>query len=123
MMKAKYFLMMIMAVSLFSIAARKTVIADEIIGTWKYSISNVPPEYESGYMIFEQKENKTVGFMGQDKQPMQELSINQGKVTFATNFDGGLIKYTLTQKGDSLSGAVSTPYGEFPVVAVKEAKK
>ena len=123
MMRTKYLLMMIMAVGLLSIAARKKVIADEIIGTWKYTISNVPPEYESGYMIFEQKENKTVGFMGQDKQPMQELSIAQGKVTFATNFDGGLIKYTLTQKGDSLSGAVATPYGEFPVVAVKEIKK
>ncbi|WP_159466981.1 hypothetical protein [Dyadobacter sp. 3J3] len=122
-MKAKYFLMMIMAVSLFSIAARKTVIADEILGTWKYKISDVPPEYESGIMIFEQKENKTVGYMGVEKQPMQELSVDQGKVTFATSFDGGLIKYTLTQKGDSLSGSVSTPYGEFPVMAVKEAKK
>ncbi|MCF2443461.1 hypothetical protein L0657_05785 [Dyadobacter sp. CY345] len=123
MMKTKYFLMMIMAVSLFSIAARQTELADEIIGTWKYSISNVPPEYESGYMTFEQKDNKTVGYMGEDKQPMQELSIDQGKVSFQTSFDGGLIKYTLTQKGDSLKGAVSTPYGEFPVVAVKEAKK
>ncbi len=123
MMKTKYFLMMIMAVSLFSIAAIKTEIADEIIGTWKYSISNVPPEYESGYMTFEQKDDKTVGYMGDDKQPMQELSIDQGKVSFQTNFDGGLIKYTLTQTGDSLKGAVSTPYGEFPVVAVKEAKK
>lgn len=123
MMKTKYFLMMMMAVSLISVAARKTVTADEIFGTWKYKISNVPPEYESGTMIFEQKENKTVGYMGEPKQEMQELTVNQGKVTFATNFDGGLIKYTLMQKGDSLSGDVSTPYGDFPIVAVKEAKK
>jgi len=123
MMKTKYFLVMIMAVSLFSIAAKKMVFADEILGTWKYKISNVPPEYESGVMVFEKKENKTVGYMGQDKQEMQDLMVDQGKVSFSTNFDGGLIKYTLTQKGDSLNGAVATPYGEFPVMAVKDAAK
>ncbi|WP_229214277.1 hypothetical protein [Dyadobacter flavalbus] len=124
MMKAKYLLTMIVAMAMISIAAQSVMIADELLGTWKYTISNVPPEYESGYMTFEQKDNKMVGYMGQtDKKEMKELTVDQGKVSFATDFEGGLIKYSLTQKGDSLSGSVSTQYGDFPIVAVKEAKK
>jgi len=124
-MKTKYFLlMMIVAVGIFSMAARSVITAEDILGTWKYSVSNVPPEYESGFMTFEQKENKTVGYVGQtEKKAMQELTVSGGKVSFATDFDGGLIKYNLTQKGDTLSGEVETQYGNFPIVAVKEAKK
>lgn len=123
-MKTKYYILVIAAISFFSIAAQKAVTADEIFGTWKYTISDVPPEYESGFFTFEQKDNKTVGFVGDtEKKEMQELTVDQGKVAFATEFQGGLIKYSLMQKGDTLSGVVSSQYGEFPVKAVREAKK
>jgi len=124
MTKTKYLLTLIVAIGMMSIAAQRAMIADEILGVWKYTISDVPPEYESGYMTFEQKENKTIGYMGQsDKKEMKELAIDQGKISFATDFEGGLIKYNLTHKGDSLMGVVETQYGNFPIVAVKEAKK
>lgn len=124
MKRTKYFLTMIIAVGMLSIAAKRTLLADEILGVWKYTISDVPPEYESGYFTFEQKDNKTVGFMGDtDKKEMKELTVDQGKVSFATDFEGGLIKYNLTMKGDSLRGIVETQYGNFPIIAVKEAKK
>jgi hypothetical protein len=124
MMRTKYFLTLIVAIGMLSIAAQRVIIADEILGVWKYTISDVPPEYESGYFTFEQKESKTIGYTGQtEKREMKELAVDQDKVTFSTDSEGGLIKYNLNLKGDSLKGVVETQYGNFPIVAVKEAKK
>lgn len=123
-MKAKYYLLMVMAIGMFSIAAKKVVTADDIVGTWKYLISDVPPEYESGFFTFEQKDNKTTGFVGDtEKQVMQELMVDQGKVTFTTESQAGVFKYSFAQKGDTLTGVVSSQYGDFPIKAVREAKK
>lgn len=124
MMKTKYFVMMMIVAGLFSIAAKTVLPADDILGIWKYRISDVPPEYESGFFTFEQKDNKTVGFVGEtEKQELKDLVVDQGKVSFAMDFDGSLIKYTLVQSGDTLSGTVSSQYGDFPIKAIKEPKK
>lgn len=121
-MKTKFLAMIIVAVCIFSVAAQR-ITANDILGTWIYKISDVPPEYENGSFIFEEKDGKTIGFSGQsEKQQMKNLIIDQGKVSFSTDFDGGSIKYSLNQKGDSLIGAVSTQYGDFTVTAVKEKK-
>jgi lipocalin len=123
-MKAKHYLMMMIAFGLFSIAAQKAVTADELSGTWKYLISDVPAEYESGFFVFEQKENKTVGYVeASEKQEMKDLTVDQGKVTFSTESQAGQFKYNFMQKGDTLTGVVSSQYGEFQIKAVKEAKK
>jgi hypothetical protein len=123
-MKTKYYFLLVIAMGLFSIAAKTTVAADDVIGTWKYLISDVPPEYEAGFFTFEQKESKTVGFVGDtEKQEMKELTVDQGKVTFTTEGQAGVFKYSFAQKGDTLTGIVSSQYGDFPIKAVKEAKK
>ena len=123
-MKTKYYFWMLVAVAIFSIAAKRAVVADDIFGTWKYQISDVPPEYESGFMTFEQKDNKTVGYVGDtEKQEMKELTVDQGKVTFTTDSQAGAFKYSFMQKGDTLTGMISSQYGDFPIKAVKEAKK
>ena len=123
-MKTKHYFLMIIAVGFLSIAAKKAVTADDIVGTWKYLISDVPPEYESGFMTFEQKDNKTTGYVGDtEKQEMKELTVDQGKVTFTTDSQAGVFKYSFMQKGDTLTGIVSSQYGDFPIKAVKEAKK
>lgn len=115
---------MVMAFAIFSFAAKSAVIADDIIGTWKYLISDVPPEYESGFLTFEEKDSKTVGYVGDtEKQEMKELVVDQGKVTFTTESQAGVFKYTFAQKGDTLTGTVSSQYGDFPIKAFKEAKK
>jgi hypothetical protein len=123
-MKTKYYFLVIFAFSIFSIAAQKAVTADDVVGTWKYLISDVPPEYESGFFTFEQKDNKTVGYVGDtEKQEMKELVVDQGKVTFTTEGQAGVFKYSFAQKGDTLTGIISSQYGDFPIKAVKEAKK
>jgi hypothetical protein len=123
-MKTKYYFLVIFALSIFSIAAQKAVTADDVVGTWKYLISDVPPEYESGFLTFEQKDNKTVGYVGDtEKQEMKELVVDQGKVTFTTESQAGVFKYSFAQKGDTLTGIISSQYGDFPIKAVKEVKK
>jgi len=115
---------MVIAIGIFSIAAKKAFTADDLVGTWKYLISDVPAEYESGFFIFEQKENKTVGYVeASEKQEVKELTVDQGKVTFSTENQNGVFKYSLMQKGDTLTGVISSQYGDFPIKAVKQAAK
>lgn len=104
-------------------AAHRAVIADELVGTWKYTVSNVPAEYESGTMTFEKKDDKLVGFLGPDKAEMKDLTVEQGKVSFKLNFQGGIINIKMTQDGDKLSGAVVSNDGEFPIAAVRDVQK
>lgn len=123
-MKGKYYLLMVMAIGLISIAAKNAVLQGDVIGTWKYLISDVPPEYESGFFTFEQKENKTVGYVGDtEKQEMKELTVDQEKVVFTVESQAGVFKYSFAQKGDTLTGIVSSQYGDFPIRAVREPKK
>ena len=114
---------MIIAISVFSIAARKALTADDLIGKWQYLISDVPDEYKSGSLVFEQKDNKTVGYVeGNEKNEMKGLTVDQGKVTFTTENQSGVFKYSLTQKGDSLAGTIASQYGDFAITAVRQAK-
>lgn len=124
-MKTKHYIfVMIMVVGVLSMAARKAFTADDLVGTWKYLISDVPPEYESGFLVFEQKDNKTVGYVeSAEKNEMQELTVNQGKVTFSTENQNGVFKYSFTQKGDTLTGMIGSQYGDFPIKAVRQANK
>ena len=57
------------------------------------------------------------------KKEMKELKIEEGKVSFKMEFDGGMIDYKLTMEGEKLNGTVLSNYGEFPIVAVRSAAK
>jgi hypothetical protein len=75
-------------------------------------------------MTFEQKDDKTTGYLGQqERMEMKELTIDQGKVTFKLDFQGGILTVTMTQDGDKLSGTIVSQDGEFPITAVKEPAK
>ena len=124
-MKTKHCVFLIVIViGVFSIAARKAFTADDLVGTWKYLISDVPAEYQSGLLVFEQKENKLVGNVeSAAKNEIKGLTVDQGKVTFSTENQSGVFKYSLIQKGDTLTGIISSQYGDFPIKAVRQAKK
>lgn len=123
-MKGKFYLLMLIAIGFVSVAAKTRVLPQDVFGTWKYLISDVPPEYESGFFTFEQKDNKIAGYVGDtEKQEMKEISVDQGKVGFTVESQAGVFKYSFEQKGDTLTGIVSSQYGDFPIKAVREAKK
>ncbi|SEJ01988.1 hypothetical protein SAMN04487995_3063 [Dyadobacter koreensis] len=123
-MKTKYYIfLMLIVMSLFSIAARQSSTADDLVGTWKYVISDVPAEYQNGSLVFEQKENKTVGYVeSSEKNEMKDLTVDQGKITFKTENQSGEFKYSLMQKGDTLTGTIASQYGDFGIVAVRQGK-
>jgi lipocalin len=123
-MKTKhYFFLMLLSVSLLSMEVKNGFMADNLVGTWKYMISDVPAEYQTGSLVFEQKDNNTVGYVESgEKNEIKELTENQGKITFMTDTPAGVFKYSFIQKGDTLSGTVASQYGDFAIVAVKQAK-
>jgi hypothetical protein len=115
---------MLIAIGTFSIAARQAFTADDLAGTWKYMISGVPAEYQTGSMFFEQKAGKTVGYVeGTGKNEMKGITVGQGKVTFSTETLSGVFKYSLMQKGDTLTGTIASQYGDFGIKAIRQAKK
>lgn len=123
-MKTKrYIFLMIIAVGVFSIAAQKAFTADDLAGTWKYMISDVPAEYQTGSLVFEQKDNKMAGYVeSAEKNEMKDLTVDQGKVTFRTENQSGEFKYSFMQKGDTLTGMIASQYGDFSIIAVRQAK-
>ncbi|MCE7060850.1 hypothetical protein [Dyadobacter sp. CY343] len=117
----KYLLLVMLFTSAAFAVARN--VADKLAGTWNYTVSNVPPEYEKGSMTFEEKGGKMVGYLGEtDRAEMKELAVTDNKVTFKVDFQGGMISLNMVQKGDSLMGMVVTNDGEFPIAAVRAAK-
>ena len=124
-MKTKHqIILLLITISTFSIAARQAFIADNLAGTWKYMISDVPAQYQSGSMFFEQKEGKMVGYVeGTGKNEMKGITVDRGKVTFSTETLSGDFKYSLIQKGDTLTGTIASQYGDFGIKAVRQAKK
>jgi hypothetical protein len=117
-MKVKYLLTMILAVTIFAVTAKNIKTANDLVGTWKYT------EYETVLMTFYQKYDKTTGYLGQqERMEMKELTIDQGKVTFKLDFQGGILTVTMTQDGDKLSGTIVSQDGEFPITATKEPAK
>ncbi|KQS31007.1 hypothetical protein [Dyadobacter sp. Leaf189] len=120
-MRKNFVLLAMLGVSVLFVAARFA--ADTLVGTWKYTVSNVSPEYQSGTMTFEEKGGKIAGYLGStDRSEMKELKINQDKVNFKLDFQGSLITIDMVQKGDTLKGIVVTNDGEFPIEATREAK-
>ncbi|GLU51208.1 hypothetical protein [Dyadobacter frigoris] len=122
-MKTKYCFVAILIASVFFVAAHRAMKADELVGKWNYTIANVPPENESGQMTFELKDEKIIGYLGEiEKQQMKELTVDQGKISFKMDFEGGLIDFKMVQDGEKLNGTVLTNYGEFAITAVRAVK-
>jgi hypothetical protein len=124
-MKMKhYFSFVLMLLCVVAADLQANAPASELLGTWKYTVSDVPPEYEKGLMTFEQKDEKWVGYIGQaEKMEMKELKVEKEKITFKINLEGDLISVNLTKNGDKLTGKVVSSEGEFSIVAAKEVKK
>lgn len=120
-MKMKLVLFGLMVVCTLFIAAKPMGLLNELYGSWTYVISDVPPEYQNGVMMFEEKDSNPVGFLGADKSiPMKDLAAANGEVSFKFDFEGGEISVKMVQKGDTLKGNLSSQHGEFPIVAVKQ---
>jgi hypothetical protein len=124
MMKTKhYILLLLVSISVFSTAARRVFTAGDLVGTWKYLISDVPEQYQTGSLVFEQKENKTVGYVeSAQKSEMEGLTVDRNTITFTTENQSGVFKYRFTQKGDTLMGMIASQYGDFAITAIRQAK-
>jgi hypothetical protein len=124
-MKTK-FLLVILVVGFVSLSAFARVGNGEILGVWKYKISEVPPKYESGIMQFEMKDDKVVGFVGNGgeyKTEVKNLVTTDDTVSFKIAYEGGEITVNLKKDGEKLTGTLKTIDGEFPMQAEKVVKK
>lgn len=120
-MKMRIVLFGLMVVGVLLVAARPKLMFNDLYGSWAYVVSDVPPEYQNGVFLFEEKDSNPVGFIGADKSiPMKDLTSADGQVNFKFDFEGGEISAKLVQTGDTLKGNLSSQQGEFPIIAVKQ---
>jgi hypothetical protein len=69
------------------------------------------------------KDEKVTGYLCETaKQEMKDLTVEEEKISFKIDFEGGLIDFKLKKGGEKLNGTVLTTYGEFPAVAVRAPK-
>ena len=122
-MRVKYLFLVIALIGASFLSAINAMPPADVLGSWKYTVSNVPPEYESGVMTFEKKDGKIVGYLGQNERlEMMDLSVNDDKIAFKLDFQGQTLSVNLAKSGDKLEGAVVTQDGELPISAVRETK-
>jgi hypothetical protein len=115
--------MMAVSIVLCSFSAQGSCVVSDLVGTWKYLISDVPEEYQTGLLVFEKLDNKIVGYIGSSQQTeLTDLTVNQDKISFTMENQSGVFKYNFTQKGDTLTGMIASQYGDFAIKAIKQAK-
>ncbi|NIJ54375.1 hypothetical protein [Dyadobacter arcticus] len=123
MKRINYFMIAIVAICTLTAKASIETKAIDLIGTWKYTVSNVPPEYESGTITFQQKGDKIVGFVGEEMTELKDLKVDEQKITFKRDFEGRILIVNLVMDGEMLKGNIVADDEEYPITAVKEIKK
>ena len=102
--------------------ATKTT-ASKYVGNWDYVVRNLPDGDVNGIMTISQEGD---GFTGNIKSDdgsisitMQDLKIENNKLTSYFYFQGMKIDMAGEFEGTDFSGAISVDYNEFPMTAQK----
>lgn len=93
-----------------------------LLGEWLYEVSDVPPEYETGSLIFSENEGQTVCVIKMEvgEIPVSNLVIEKKKITFSAYADGNEVKFEFIREKDKLSGKIDSHEGIKIMTAVKK---
>ena len=85
------------------------------VGVWKYTVSDVPPEYTNGeiHITKSGREYQVELVLEYGKLPGKSVALKSKELYFEVDLDGGLVEITLNRVDDAISGEASTPDGVF----------
>lgn len=120
-MKKLFILTMLISVFAFSSNSAENIKKD-IVGEWKYTVSSAPDGYDSGTLVFEEKENKLTGkvkFAAGYDADFNKVELKENTLTFGLYVDYEYISGEVKIEGKKMEGTVNTPDGKIPLKAEK----
>lgn len=121
-MKKLILLFVLVAVFAGSADSSEKIKIKNLVGEWKYEVAGVPQGYESGTIIFEEKENQITGavkFNDGYKVDFKSVEIKDDMVTFGLYVEYDYITGKAKVDGNKMKGTVNSPDGEVPLTAEK----
>ncbi|PXX29080.1 hypothetical protein [Arenibacter sp. ARW7G5Y1] len=85
------------------------------IGTWDYTVADVPYEYSAGVMVItKDKEGyKVVVKVNYNTLTASEVKVNGNKVNFAVFIEGSKVQVSLQVEDDVIKGNANSMEGSF----------
>jgi len=121
-MKKMFVLTLLVSVFSFASNSAEKIKEKDIVGEWKYTVSSVPAEYETGTLVFEEKENKLTGkvkFSAGYDADFNKVELKENTLTFGLYVDYEYISGEVKIDGKKMEGTVNTPDGKVPLKAEK----
>ncbi|MEG3657233.1 hypothetical protein V5097_07455 [Arenibacter palladensis] len=103
-----------------------TELVDEVykspIGTWEYTVTDVPYEYSAGVLIItkEKNEYKVLVKVNNNTLTASDVKVNDDKVNFSVYIEGGKVQVSLQVKDDVLNGNANSSEGSFSLKGKKK---
>ncbi|MBC6998173.1 hypothetical protein [Cytophaga sp. FL35] len=104
---------------------RNPLIADGLVGIWKYTVVSAPLEYSSGVIVISQKDKDygvEVELSGATLKGYN-VQVVGAKITFDVNVEGTVFSVALTAEGDSISGESSSYDGTYQITGSRITPK
>lgn len=91
-------------------------------GEWVYEVTDAPYGYEKGSLIFAEKDGQMtcVVKLEAGELAVNNLKIEDNKITFTTSVEGNSIRVALTRDKNKLTGTVDSPEGPKTMTALKK---
>jgi hypothetical protein len=108
--------------------AATTLAAADVTGNWKGTFTPDGRDPGPALLILKQEGNAVTGTAGPDeneRHPIRSGTVKDDAVTFEVETPGGVMKFTLKQTGDDLTGDVTRERDgqqQTAKIAVKRAK-
>jgi len=92
------------------------------IGTWEYTVEDVPYEYSAGVLIItkEKEEYKVVVKVNYNTLTASEVKVNENTVNFSVYIEGGKVQVSLQVKDDLIQGTADSTEGSFSLKGKKK---
>ena len=85
------------------------------IGTWEYTVEDVPYEYSSGVLVVtkEKGEYAVVVNVNNNKITASDVTVKDDTVNFSVYIEGGKVQVSLQVKDDIINGRANSVDGSF----------
>lgn len=93
------------------------VITSDLVGAWRYTVENVPPEYSEGVINISNENDKYVVQvqLGTGVLQGEKVSVDGNEINFRLLIEGGYVNVVLTADGDSISGKSTSSDGVYSI--------
>ncbi|MCM4169606.1 hypothetical protein KCTC52924_00388 [Arenibacter antarcticus] len=93
----------------------EAIAPNTFVGTWEYTVADVPYEYSKGLLIItkENKEYVVKVKLQYDTKQATEVSVNKNKMNFSVMVEGEKVMVALEVKDNSIAGKANSSQGQM----------